>query len=94
MFGVSVCVWYALICVVSYLLLTVVRKLQDKVSVHQEHASATAEAAWKFHTDAPILGEIDRAIVEGEDAVAVAGEEKRGGLLFCGSSRRVVLHAA
>lgn len=50
--------------------------MQEKTREHQEIASVSAEAAWKFHTDAPVLGEIDRAIAMGDSSAAVdaAGE--------------------
>lgn len=60
--------------------------MQDKIPAHQEHASASAEAAWKFHTDAPVLGEIDRAIAQGGAAGAGAGDaagERAGNRLGC-----------
>lgn len=39
----------------------------------REHASALAEEVWKFHTDAPVLAEINQAIVDGPAAVGVHG---------------------
>lgn len=60
--------------------------------MHQEHASATADAVWKFHTDAPVLGEIDRAIAQGGTAAAAgdAAGELVGDGLEC---RAVPCHA-
>lgn len=35
---------------------------QRRVSVIQEHASASAAEVWRFHKEAPVLAQIDRAI--------------------------------
>ena len=40
----------------------VVVVVKDKVAVVHEHAEAVVETAWRLHTDAPILAEIDHAI--------------------------------
>lgn len=39
---------------------------QRKVCLVAEQASDMKEMAWRLHTDAPVLAEIDRAILQGD----------------------------
>ncbi|CAM9374817.1 unnamed protein product [Ascophyllum nodosum] len=51
-------------------------EMEDKVAVVHEHAEAVVETAWRLHTDAPILAEIDHAI-----ATRAVGDGKAMGMV-------------
>lgn len=62
---------------------------QEKVAIIREHADASAEAAWRLHSDAPVLADIDRHIADknasthGETPACLSRRSALGVLVYC-----------